>query len=108
MIWFCYFCKNISFCFRCGPGGPPFLHKLDQKIAIFRGFSNFSRTTGYQLKLLILIESPNIFLWKLAKKIKKGVVLGQNFGQIRPNVVKKVKKQALSKDFFNILHGNTF
>ena len=34
-----------------------------------------------------------------------GVVLGQNLGQIRPNVVKKVKKQALSKSFFHILHG---
>ena len=34
-----------------------------------------------------------------------GVVLGQNLGQIRPNVLKKVKKQALSISFFDILHG---
>ena len=34
-----------------------------------------------------------------------GVVLGQNLGQIRPNVVKKIKKQALSISFFHILHG---
>ena len=34
-----------------------------------------------------------------------GVVLGQNLGQIRPNVVEKVKKQALSISFFHILHG---
>ena len=34
------------------------------------------------------------------KKIKVGVVLGQNLGQIRSNVVKKVKKQALSLGFF--------
>ena len=33
------------------------------------------------------------------------MVLGQNLGQIRPNVVKKVKKQALSIRFFHILHG---
>ena len=33
------------------------------------------------------------------------MVLGQNLGQIRPNVVKKVKKQALSISFFHILHG---
>ena len=32
------------------------------------------------------------------------MVLGQNLGQIRSNVVKKVKKQALSI-FFHILHG---
>ena len=35
-----------------------------------------------------------------------GMVLGQNLGQIRPNVVKKVKKQALSIGFVHILHGD--
>ena len=40
-----------------------------------------------------------------SKKIKLGVALGQNLGQIRLNVVKKVKKQALSISFFHILHG---
>ena len=29
--------------------------------------------------------------------------MGQNFGQIRSNVVKKVRKQALSLGFLNIL-----
>ena len=33
------------------------------------------------------------------------MVLGQNLDQIRPNVVKKVKKRALSIGFFHILHG---
>ena len=32
------------------------------------------------------------------------VVLGQNLGQIRPNVVKKEKKQISSISFFHILH----
>ena len=45
----------------------PLLHKLDQKIAIFRGFF---RITGLQHKLLIF-ESPNMFHWKSAKKEKK-------------------------------------
>ena len=63
------------------------------------------RTTGFQLKFLILIESPNIVHWKPAKKIKLGVVLGQNLGQIMSNVVKKVKKQAISLGFFHILLG---
>ena len=64
------------------------------------------RTTGFQLKFLILIESPNIVHWKPAKKIKLGVVLGQNLDQIMSNVVKKVKKQVISLDFFHILLGN--
>ena len=50
----------------------------------------------------MLFESPNIFHWKPARKI--GVVLGQNLGQIMPNVKKKVKKRALSLGFFRILH----
>ena len=33
------------------------------------------------------------------------MVLGKNLGQIRPNVVKKVKEWALSIAFFHILHG---
>ena len=33
------------------------------------------------------------------------MVLGQNFGQIRSNVMKKVKKLALSIGFSHILHG---
>ena len=37
------------------------------------------------------------------KKIKVVVVLGQNLGQIRSNVVKKTKKWALSLVFFHIL-----
>ena len=34
-----------------------------------------------------------------------GVVLGQNLGQIRSNVVKNIKKRALLIGFFHILHG---
>ena len=59
------------------------------------------RTTGFQLKFLILIEFPNIVHWKPAKKIKLGVVLGQNLDQITSNVVKKVKKQVISLGFFS-------
>ena len=96
--------------FWAGSMGTPFLHRyLGNKcllVVIFRGFSNFFfTTTGFQLKLLILIESPDIFHWEPAKKIKVGVVLGQYLGQIRSNVVKKVKKQALSIVFFHILNG---
>ena len=44
------------------------------------------------------------FIENQQKKNKKGVVLGQNFGQIRFNVVKKVKKLALSIRLSHILH----
>ena len=54
---------------------------------------------------MILIEFTNIFYWKPAKKIKVDVVLGQTLGQIRTNVLKKVKKQAISLGFFHILPG---
>ena len=44
--------------------------------------------------------------WKPAKKIKLGVVLGQNLGQTMSNVGKKVKKQAISLGFSHILDGD--
>ena len=63
-------------------------------MVIFRGFSKiFSELLDSKLKFLILIEFPNIFHWKPAKKIKLGVVLGQNLSQIMSSVMKKVKKQ---------------
>ena len=64
------------------------MKEFDSKVADYK--------PGFQLNLLILIEFPNILHWKSAKKIKLGVVLGQNFGQIISNVVKKVKKQVIS------------
>ena len=51
---------------------------------------------------------PNIFHWKPGKKIKVGVVLVQNLGQIRSNVVKKVKKGALSIAFLYFTWGIRF
>ena len=59
--------------------GDPIFAQVGPKMVIFRGFSkkNF-RTTGFQLKLLILIESPtrcapNIFHRKPVKKKSKWV-----------------------------------
>ena len=77
-------------------------------MAIFRDFSKkIFRTIGLQLKLLILIESPNIFHWKPAKKTKKkkekklGVVLEQNLDQTRSNVLKKSKETGIINGFFS-------
>ena len=74
-------------------------------MVIFKGFSIFfSRITGFQLKSFILIESHSL---ETSKNIKVGVVLGQSLGQVRSNVVKKVKKQGLSIGFFIFQMGNT-
>ena len=54
----------------------PVLHKLGKKIVNLEVLAIFFRTTGFQLKLLKLSESSNLFHWKPAKKIKLGVVLG--------------------------------
>ena len=58
----------------------PFLWKLGPKIAILEVLPIFFRTTQLQRNLLTLIESPNIFNWKLAKNSKVGVVLVTKFG----------------------------
>ena len=82
--------------------GISFLHKLGQKMVIFRGFSKIlCRTTGFQLNFVKLIELPNIFHSKPAKKIKVAVVLGQNLGQIRSNIVKKSQEKAIIIRFFS-------
>ena len=57
--------------------GTPFLYKLGQKIISFRGLAIFFRTTGLQLKLLILPESPNIFQ---KQKNQSGCGHGAKFG----------------------------
>ena len=36
-----------------------------------------------------------------------GVVLGQNLGQIRPNIVKKNKEMGIINSFFSIISGCT-
>ena len=87
MIWFWYFCKKIVFYFGVAHGDPI--------------FTQVGTKNGFQLKLLVLIEPHNIFYWKPAKKIKVGVVLGQNLGQIRSNVVKKSKDIGIIKRVFS-------
>ena len=52
------------------------------------------------------MNSLSYFIRKQQKKVKSGVVLGQNLGQVMSNVVKKVKKQAISLVFFHILLGD--
>ena len=49
--------------------------------------------------ILILIDSPNIFHWKSAKKVKWVWSVGQNLGQIWYNVMKKQRKTGISMDF---------
>ena len=82
--------------------GDPIFAKVGTKICNFEGFyQNIFRTTGFQLKLLISIEFLNIFYWKPAKKFKAVVVLRQNLGQAKRNVVKKSKETGIIKKFFS-------
>ena len=55
------------------------------------------RTTGFQLKFLILIEFPSIVHWKPAKKNQIGCGLGAKFG---PNYDQCCEK---SKETGNII-----
>ena len=88
MICFCYFWKKIIVFFVLGVIHNDFFFvEVDPKMAIFKGFISFFRTTRLQLNVLISIESPNILHWKPANKNKVGVVFGQNLDQIRFNVV---------------------
>ena len=83
MICFCYSCQKIFFSILGGTHNDPFSVQTGPKGTIFERFYQlFFRTAGLQHKLLILIQSPNIFHWKSAKKGKVVVVFGSNF---RPN-----------------------
>ena len=79
--------------------GTPFLEVLAN---VFQNYWNPVKVFN------ILIEFRNILHWKPAKKIKSGVVLWQNLGQIMSNIVKKVKKQATSLVFLYFTWGLTF
>ena len=75
----------------------PFYVQIGPKKQFLRGFTNY----GLQHKLLILIESLNIFHGKSTKKSKVGVVFGQDLGQIRPNVVKNKETGIINGLFSN-------
>ena len=64
MIWFCYLCKKNCFLLWVWPIVTPFLNKLGPKMVTLEVLPIFLTTTGLQIKLLVLIESPNIFHWK--------------------------------------------
>ena len=71
MIWFYFRKKKLFFVLGMPHSDPFFVQSWAQKwqflevLPIF-----FFRTTELQLNLLILLEVPNIFHWKPAKKIK--------------------------------------
>ena len=62
--------------------GDPIFAKVGPKNGNFlRFWQKIFRTTGFQLKLKISIESPNIFCWKPAEKSK----WVQSWGEFGPN-----------------------
>ena len=102
MICFCFFCQQKLF-FILGVGhNDLFFCKVGPKSKLLEILPHFFffRTTGLQHKLLILIESPNIFHWKSAKKESGCSLFGAKFGQIRYNVVKKQRNWHFNRVFF--------
>ena len=106
MICFCHFCKKTFCLFWVWPIQTPFFAQVVPKNGNFQRFQQkIFRTTGFQLKLLILIELPNISHWKPAKKQTKWVwSLGKIWAKLGPMLRKKVQKLALSIGFSHILH----
>ena len=99
MICFCYFCLKKFFPVRTWPIMSHFFANWTKKTIFKRFYQLFFRTAGLQYKLLILIESPNIFHWKSAKKVKWVWSFGQTLGQIKSNVMKKQRNWNINGDF---------
>ena len=100
MIWFCYFCKKTVFLFWTWPmgHGDPIFVQVGSKNCNFWGFQQFFfRTTGFQLKLLILIESPNSF--------QSGCGASAKFGPKQAQCCEKSEEMGIIISFFHILHG---
>ena len=107
MIWFCYFCKKIVLFVLGVVHGYAIFAKVGPKNGNFQGFQQkIFRTTGFQLKLLISIESLNIFHWKSEKKNQSGCGLWAKFGQNYSQCCENSKETGIIiKFFFHILHG---
>ena len=107
MIWFCYFCKKIVLFILGVAHEYAIFAKVGPKNGNLQGFQQkIFRTTGFQLKLLIPIESLNIFQWKPAKKNQSGCGLGVKFGQNYAQCCENSKETGIIiKVFFHILHG---
>ena len=74
--------------------GPKFSSLVWPKV-----YQIFFRTARLQRKLLLLIESSNIFHWKSEKEGKWVWSSGHNLGHIRSNVVKKNKFGIINRLF---------
>ena len=72
MIWFYFYKKKKMFSVLGVAYGDHIVAEVGLKMVIFWGWTkngNFL-SIGFQLQLLILIESSNIFRWKPARKTK--------------------------------------
>ena len=104
------FLKKILFLFWAWPNGDPIaiVVKVGPKNSSFWKVLPyfFSRTTGFQLQLLILIESSKHILLETSIKKPKWVWSWDKiWAKLGPLLWKKVKKQAVPIAFFHILHG---
>ena len=67
-----------------------------------RFYEIFFGTTGFQQKLLILIESPNIFHWKSTKKESRCYLSGQIWGKKGP-MLRKNKETVVINGLFSVV-----
>ena len=106
MICFCYFCKK-NYLFILGVAhGKPIFAQVGPKNGNFQGFQQFFfRTTGFQLKLLILIEFPNIIHRQSTKKKKVGVVFGAKFGPDQAQCCDKSIETSIINRFLSYFIG---
>ena len=77
-----------------------------QKTIFKRFYQLFFRTNGLQHKLLKLIESPNIFNWKSAKKKQSGCGLwGKIWAKLGPMLWKNKETGIINGLFSNFAWG---
>ena len=97
MICFCYFCKEV-FLSQVSSMGTQFGPKNGDFQKFLAIFFFFLRTTGFQLKLLILIKSNALtskWVW----------TWGQRVGQTRSKSCEKSKETALLIGFFHSFYS---
>ena len=100
--------KKLFFLIWAWPMMTPFLPKLGrrEKEQFLEVLAIFFRTTGFKLKILILIEFPNI-LHGNQQKNQIGCGLGAKFTNY-VQCCEKIKKQVISLGFFIFYLGLPF
>ena len=81
--------------------GDPIFAQVGQKNGNFQRFLATTGTTGFQLRLLMLSESPNIFHQKPGRRNQIGCSLGAKFGPNQAQCCGKSKEMGIINSFFS-------